>query len=147
MYPSSLLKKCISAIINACLPVRLIFWINSVKSIRGPALLGECLIETGPWWVSSTEQQPVQITSASLSSASHLLTSPPLPDKMCFCVAPLHQRHKCYSSVLSIHPECRNVANLQPKLEVGNNLLQIFSLSFFLRVRVLSSRSALYASS
>lgn len=109
--------------------MRLMFWINSVKSIRRPALLGRCLIETGPQWVSSAEQQPVQITSASLSSASHLLTFPPLPDKMCFCVAPLHQRHKCYSSVLSIHSECRNVAHLQPA-ETGSRKLFFTDLFF-----------------
>lgn len=41
-------------------------------------LLGEGLIGTGPWWVVSTKQQPVQITFALLGAARHLVDFPPI---------------------------------------------------------------------
>ncbi len=103
-------------------------------------LLGEGLIGTGPWWVVSPGQHPLQITFASLSSASHLLTFPPLPDKMCFCVAPLHQQQNvilvCWSYIYNAWHLAKK--NQTTKTRGRKQFSQIF--------RVLSRESALYAS-
>lgn len=69
-------------------------------------LQGEGLIGTGPRWVVSPGQHPVQITFASLSSASHLLTFPPITRQDVILCSTSSSAAECYSSVLIIHLQC-----------------------------------------
>ncbi|KAL1265125.1 hypothetical protein QQF64_003152 [Cirrhinus molitorella] len=61
-------------------------------------LLGEGLIGTGPWWVVSPELQPVQITFASLISASHLLTFSPITRQDVLLCSSSSSAAECYSN-------------------------------------------------